>query len=561
MDEQPKSPKSPDTPIAEGEVLDGKYKIERVLGQGGMGVVVAATHLSLRQKVAIKFLLPGAGKEVTARFLREARSAARLRSDHVTRVLDVAELPTGAPYMVMEYLDGSDLSRVLRKRGAFPIVDAVDFVLQACEAIAEAHTLGIIHRDLKPANLFLTKAADGSATVKVLDFGISKDTGDSDGTDGDHPLTATKAMLGSPNFMAPEQMRSSRDVDARADIWSLGAILYQLLTKVVPFKAPSFVDLVIKVTTEDPAPPSTLREDLPPDLEAAVLRCLKRNINERFTNVAELAAAIAPFGRSEAMVSAQRIARMQGAPIPAAPIERHSAIDVPAPLSMSAGASGSTSGPRATSGLLSSLPVAPSASIPPPSIPPPSMGPASVTGKDAAYAATVSPGDTLGASAVPVPKKRIPVTVLVGAILGALIAGIGAAALSRNRSTADARTGPTSAAVAESAPALPAPATPGPATAEPVAQVQAPQTPSALPKPGPAITPATPLPSSPSARPSAQPSAVPVAVPPPASTPATPPATPPPAVTPPPATPPPTAPPPTKQPPPPKKNPLDIDIQ
>jgi serine/threonine protein kinase len=218
-----------------------------------MGVVVAAMHLSLRQKVAIKFLLPGASKEVVQRFLREARSAARLKSDHVARVIDVSELETGAPYMVMEYLEGNDLSRVLRKRGAFPIVDAVDFVLQACEAIAEAHTAGIVHRDLKPANLFLTKAADGSATVKVLDFGISKDTGAEDGGEPESPLTQT-AMLGSPNYMSPEQMRSTRDADARADIWSLGVILYQLLTG--PVAVAGSPELTSATSVVATAPPS-----------------------------------------------------------------------------------------------------------------------------------------------------------------------------------------------------------------------------------------------------------------------------------------------------------------
>src|SRR5580700_4611207 len=243
-------------PIAVGQVLAGKYRVERVLGRGGMGMVVAAEHLHLRQKVAIKFLLPDATDEVVARFLREARSAARIRSEHVARVLDVAELPDGAPYMVMEYLDGSDLSRVLRKRGPLPIEDAVDYVLQAGEAIAEAHMAGIVHRDLKPANLFLTTAADGSATVKVLDFGISKDSNETN-ADEAMALTRTTAVLGSPYYMAPEQMRSTRGVDARADIWSLGIILYQLLTKSVPFKSESFVELALMVVNEEPAPPSS----------------------------------------------------------------------------------------------------------------------------------------------------------------------------------------------------------------------------------------------------------------------------------------------------------------
>ncbi len=559
MDEQPQAP---GPPIAEGEILAGKYKIERILGQGGMGVVVAAMHLSLRQKVAIKFLLPGASKEVVQRFLREARSAARLKSDHVARVIDVSELETGAPYMVMEYLEGNDLSRVLRKRGAFPIVDAVDFVLQACEAIAEAHTLGIVHRDLKPANLFLTKAADGSATVKVLDFGISKDTGAEDGGEPESPLTQTKAMLGSPNYMSPEQMRSTRDADARADIWSLGVILYQLLTKVLPFKAPSFVDLIIKVNSEDAAPPTSHRPDLPAPLEQAILRCLKRSPDERFLKVAELAAAIAPFGRVEAMVSAQKIARMQGAPIPMAPVDRPSAIDVQGPMSLSRGATGTG---QASSGALSSLPVQ-SPSIPPgpSSIAPPSGRiTGSTTGKEAAYAATVAPEPEATAGARPIAARRLaPPTVILGAFLGVLVVGGSALALIRftgspSRESASVASGaPTS---VEAAPAPPPAATTMSARAEDHPPIVA-ET-AALPQQrAPVITPAAALTTTvPVASAKAAPSVSAAAAPPPAATtaPPAPPPTPPPAATPAP-TPTPTAKPPPA---PTKRNPLDIDIQ
>ena len=333
--------KQPDVPLTEGEVLAGKYKVERILGRGGMGVVVAATHIHLRQRVAIKFLLPDATGEVVKRFLREARAAVRLKSEHVTRVLDVGELDGGAPFMVMEYLEGSDLSRVLRKRGALPVEEAIDYTLQACEAIAEAHTLGIVHRDLKPANLFLTTGADGSPIVKVLDFGISKDSGQNDPGDEDAQLTRTTAVLGSPYYMAPEQMRSTRSVDARADIWSLGIILYQLVTKKVPFKADSFVELALMVVNEDPKPPSTLRPDLPPVLEEAILRAIRKKPDERYANVAELAAAIAPFGPASAITHATRIARMQGAPVPSI-VERPSSLSIAPP----AAATGSGSGPQ-----------------------------------------------------------------------------------------------------------------------------------------------------------------------------------------------------------------------
>lgn len=303
------------SPVAIGEVLAGKYRIDRVLGQGGMGIVVAATHVHLRQKVAIKFLLKGARGDVVARFLREARSAARLKSEHVARVLDVGELPTGSPYMVMEYLEGSDLEGVLAQRGPLPIEEAVLHVLQACEAIAEAHAAGIVHRDLKPANLFLTRTPDGSGSVKVLDFGISKDTTE-DGGDESASLTRTTAVLGSPSYMAPEQMRSTRDADARADIWSLGVILYELLTGAVPFNAESFVELALKVISDEPPPPTNFRADLPPGLEAAILRCIRKEPSERFASVTELASAIAPFGSPVAATYAERISRVQGVPTP-----------------------------------------------------------------------------------------------------------------------------------------------------------------------------------------------------------------------------------------------------
>ena len=298
-------------PVAEGEVLAGKYRIERVLGQGGMGVVVAAMHLQLNQRVAIKLLLQGATPEVVERFKREARAAVRLKCQHVARVTDVGELPDGAPYMVMEYLEGNDLSQIVRSSGALSVPDAVEFLLHACEAIGEAHSIGIIHRDLKPANLFLTRAADGTSTVKVLDFGISK-TGESESSEGEGEgmsLTKTSAVLGSPLYMSPEQMKSARSADARSDIWSLGAILSELLTGGVPFNAMTFTELVLMVNMEAPRSIAAIRNDVAPGLEAAVLKCLEKRPENRFANVAELAWAIAPFGPPQAQASAERVSR------------------------------------------------------------------------------------------------------------------------------------------------------------------------------------------------------------------------------------------------------------
>jgi serine/threonine-protein kinase len=296
-------------PVAEGEVLAGKYRIERVLGQGGMGVVVAAMHMQLNQRVAIKLLLEGATDEVVERFQREARAAVRLKCQHVARVIDVGELPNGAPYMVMEYLEGNDLQQIVRASGALSVPDAVLYMLHACEAIGEAHSIGIVHRDLKPANLFLTRAADGTSAVKVLDFGISK-TAEAEGSEGEGmSLTKTTAVLGSPLYMSPEQMKSARSADARSDIWSLGAILYELLTGGVPFNAMTFTELVLMVNMEVPRSIATIRNDVPPALEAAVLKCLEKKPDNRFANVAELAFALAPYGPPQALASADRVAR------------------------------------------------------------------------------------------------------------------------------------------------------------------------------------------------------------------------------------------------------------
>jgi serine/threonine protein kinase len=294
-----------------GDVLAGKYRIERVLGQGGMGVVVAATHLQLDERIAIKFLLSSAlqNEEAVARFAREARAAVKIKSEHVARVTDVGTLETGCPYMVMEYLHGSDLGGLVQQRGPLPYEEAVDFVLQASEAIAEAHSLGIIHRDLKPANLFYTQRADGSACIKVLDFGISKITGLA-GSGADLGMTRTTTVMGSPLYMSPEQMASSRDVDVRTDIWALGVILYELLAGQVPFSADTMPQLCAMIL-QHPAPPlRNVRPDAPEALQAALLRCLEKAPSRRFANMAEFAAALLPFSTRSGRTSVERISRL-----------------------------------------------------------------------------------------------------------------------------------------------------------------------------------------------------------------------------------------------------------
>jgi eukaryotic-like serine/threonine-protein kinase len=296
-----------------GDVLAGKYRVDRVLGAGGMGVVVAAHHLHLDERVAIKFLLPEmlGNQDAVMRFAREARAAVKIKSEHVARVTDVGTLETGAPYMVMEYLEGNDLSALLAS-GPLPVEKSVDYLLQACEAIAEAHTLGIVHRDLKPANLFLARLPGGVQSVKVLDFGISKLTGLS-ASGGQDSATRTKALLGSPLYMSPEQMQSSKDVDTRSDIWALGVILYELIAGASPFMADTMPELILKIMSTAPVPLRNCRPDVPDGVEAAVMRCLAKDRTERFQTVGELAGALAVFGSKKARISLDRISQVMGA--------------------------------------------------------------------------------------------------------------------------------------------------------------------------------------------------------------------------------------------------------
>ena len=272
-----------------GDMLAGKYQLIRKLGEGGMGVVYEAMHTRIQQRVAIKMLLPEVLElpEVVPRFEREARAAGKLRSDNTARVLDVDLSENGLPYMVMEYLDGVDLGHMLEKQGALPITDAVDYVLQACNAMAEAHAEGVIHRDLKPSNLFVTNAG---RKVKVLDFGISKLENDKEAR-----VTATQAVVGTPLYMSPEQVRSAKHVDARTDIWSLGIILYELVTGRTPFEG-STTAAAAAICIDNPPPIAQFRQGVPPDLEHAILVALQKEPSARFANVQLLAQAIAPFG-------------------------------------------------------------------------------------------------------------------------------------------------------------------------------------------------------------------------------------------------------------------------
>jgi serine/threonine-protein kinase len=274
-----------------GQIIAEKYRVDRVLGSGGMGTVVAATHLQLDVVVVLKFMhsYESAPSEMVSRFMREARATAKLKSDHVPRVFDVGLLD-GLPFIVMEYVEGRDLARIARERGTFPVSEVVDYVLQACVAIAEAHALGIVHRDLKPANLLVSERTNGERHLRILDFGLSKVAV----ADPELAVTQTNAALGSPGYAAPEQLTEARDADARADIWALGAILYRLLTGQPPYRG-GFADMLAAIATRPPAPPRETRADVPEELDRIIMKCLSLRPDERYGSVGELARALQPF--------------------------------------------------------------------------------------------------------------------------------------------------------------------------------------------------------------------------------------------------------------------------
>jgi serine/threonine-protein kinase len=344
-----------------GEVLAGKYRVERILGAGGMGVVLAAWHVVLERRVAVKFLLPAAAAlpEAGARFLREAKAAAALEGEHVARVLDVGTLETGAPYMVLEYLSGDDLGAVLKARGPLPVGEAVDLFLQVVEAMAEAHARGIVHRDLKPKNIFLTRRPDGAPLAKVLDFGLSKILHAGEGPK-DASLTATDLIIGSVHYMSPEQIRSLKYADARTDIWALGVIFYEMLAGRRPFTGESFPAVTAAVIADAPATLAAFRPDIPGAIDALVGRCLEKDPARRVQTVTELARGLAPFGSARAALSFESIARVLPERVAAPPSPRGSfpsfgGVDAvaPAPVPVPRAALPSSSGAAAPQALTS----------------------------------------------------------------------------------------------------------------------------------------------------------------------------------------------------------------
>ena len=289
-------PLQEDLPI--GQVVEGKYLVERLLGEGGMAYVLAARNTELDLPVAIKYLRrEHRTAELISRFAREARAMARLRSDFVTRILDVGMSPTLGPFIVMERLEGHDMGTLLEREGAIDEDRAVDLTMMALCALAEAHAAGIVHRDLKPENMFIHEGSTGGTTLKLLDFGVSQMalTGTTFGTSVD--LVKTSALIGSPLYMAPEQIRGIEQLDARTDIWAIGAIMYELVTGRVPFPAGSITELSARVLEDAPIPPRSLTPRLSPAVEGAILQCLSKRPEDRFQTVESLAMALQPLTR------------------------------------------------------------------------------------------------------------------------------------------------------------------------------------------------------------------------------------------------------------------------
>jgi len=311
-----------DLPVKRGDVIGGKYRLEDILGMGGTAVVMSATHLQLQQKFAVKLLLPKAleqGVDHLERLLREARVIAQMKSPHVARVVDVGTMHDGAPFMVMELLEGADLEAHLTARGRLSVGEAVDYVMQVCEAVAEAHSLGVIHRDIKPANIFITYDVDRRPLVKVLDFGLSK-LGLRAAEQAHRKITQPLEVMGTPAYMSPEQLRATTDVDERSDIWSIGVVLYELLNGSLPFSDASVQELCAKVM-RDAARPHAV--ELPPGLETALQRCLQKSPNHRFPNVSSLAVALAHFATNKTRL--ERVLRVQ-------PLSPHADLELTGPI-------------------------------------------------------------------------------------------------------------------------------------------------------------------------------------------------------------------------------------
>jgi serine/threonine-protein kinase len=280
-----------------GTVLDGKFQIEKPLASGAAGDVYEALHLGLNARVAVKVLRPGAAETADIRrkrFMREARVAARIRSDHVVRVFDIVAPEHGPTYIVMELLHGETLAQRVRRVGALPVAEAVDHVVQAAKPLGEMHDAGIVHRDVKPSNLFLARDADGKSRIKLLDFGVA--AFQQPVARHESSITLSEAIVGTPRYMAPEQVQSSKQIDARADVWALGVTLYELLAGNPPFDGQTVLAVLNQIENQEPRRLGERRPDLPPPLAALVHACLAKDPDKRPANARAVAEALAVFG-------------------------------------------------------------------------------------------------------------------------------------------------------------------------------------------------------------------------------------------------------------------------
>jgi eukaryotic-like serine/threonine-protein kinase len=294
-----------------GTLLGGKYRIRRTLGVGGMGVVVEATHVTLGHAVAVKLLRTSAksGTYDRARFLREARIAAQLRSEHIAKVSDIGETDDGTPYVVMERLVGRDLAHLLHQGGPLPVDRAVTYLLSACEALAEAHAAGLVHRDVKPANLFLAERPHGREPwLKVLDFGLSKASGA-----GMAELTQSVGAFGTPLYMSPEQIMSTKHVDGATDQHALALVLYEALTNQPAFGGRNTAEIATNILRLPPPRIRDVRPDVPVGLDEACTRAMAKAPGDRFPDLGAFARAIAPFcADGEARLAAVDFALSRG---------------------------------------------------------------------------------------------------------------------------------------------------------------------------------------------------------------------------------------------------------
>jgi serine/threonine protein kinase len=506
---------------ASGEVLDGKYQIERLLGEGGMGAVAKAQHLLRRAPVALKFMSPAvlSMNGAVERFVNEGVAASQIDSDHVVRIFDVGTLPTGAPYLVMEYLEGRDLSEILASEGrpGLSTPRAIHFILQALRGLHVAHAAGIVHRDMKPSNVFVITKDGEPDFVKLVDFGISKVK-----QTGGVNITKTNSALGTPLYMSPEQARSPRDVDHRSDLYSVGVILYELLTGRTPFfsETGEFTEILFKIFTQDPPPIQTYRPDLPPGLCDAVHRALTRDPKDRYATTVEMSEALAPWAdeRSHVIVNRMRGAgsRVPSSPPPTQKISKPPGQSVIPPPNTGTGAAPSDVFAQTQAGDYG-------ASL---RLPPPNTYNAPVTSQSPAASASpmappvvASPRTDVGVTRDATPfvetpaKKRSPLAIVIPVALVVGIAGaawVGRGAFTNHTDTL-AKDPPQAAAPPPSAVALPPAATPSPsATADIVPSSALPPTPSvvAMPsahrdpthpptRPGPNVPPGVPVPPTP----------------------------------------------------------------